>query len=321
MALAALAGSCVLSILVGTEHVDPHTARSALWHYTDTGDEWIVHDLRLPRTVLGLVVGVAIGVSGALIQGVTRNPLADAQVLGVNAGAGLTVVAAIAYLGVRDVGSFLWFAFAGAAVAVVAVQLLTALGRRAVSPVRMLLAGVAVGAVLDGFSFTIRLHHPRAFDSMRYWDAGALDGKAMSVSAVVGPFVAAGVVLAVVVARSLNLLSLGDDTATALGGRVLRTQVLSVVAVTLLAGAATAAAGPIGFVGLMVPHIVRRVVGPDWRWILLYSVCVGPIVLLLADVAGRVVVAPAELPAGIVTAFIGAPVLIVLIRRARAVEL
>jgi len=316
-ALGALLVVCVLSLCVGTESVSPATVFRALFEGSDRGNAWIVRDLRVPRTVLGLTVGAALGLSGALIQAVSRNPLADTQVLGINAGAGLAVVAAIAFLGLHGIWTYLWFAFAGAAAAMVLVQVVGSAGRSPATPVRLLLAGVAIGAVMDGISFTIRIGSPRTFDSTRFWEAGALDERSLSVAATVAPFVLVGALLALLVSRNLNAVALGDDLATSVGGNPLRTQLVSFLAVTLLAGAAVAGAGPIGFVGLMVPHAVRWVVGPDWRWILAFSPVVGATILLLADVLGRVVVPPAELPAGIVTAFVGAPLLIWLIRRDR----
>ncbi|MGE0217351.1 FecCD family ABC transporter permease [Mycolicibacterium sp.] len=317
MALAAvlLALVCVASLAIGTENVSLSTVWSALTEYRNLGDEWIVHELRVPRTVLALLVGLALGLSGTLIQAVGRNPLADSEILGINSGAALFVVTAIALLGLRGIWTYIWFAFAGALFAMVLVYLVGMAGRGTVTPVRVLLAGVAIGAVLDGIGFAVRLRHPRAFDNMRFWDAGALDGRPLDVAATISPFIAVGAVLCLVVSRSLNVTALGDDLARSMGGNVVRTQVLSLVAVTLLAGAATAAAGPIGFVGLMVPHAVRRFTGPDWRWILAYAVCVAPALLLGADIIGRVVIRPAELPAGIVTAFVGAPVLIWLVRK------
>jgi iron complex transport system permease protein len=313
--------TCGLSLAIGTENVDPSTVWQALANYTDTGDQWIVHELRIPRTLLGIAVGIALGLSGALIQGVSRNPLADAQILGINSGAGLFVVAAIAFLGLRSVWSYVWFAFVGAFVAMVLVYAIGMTGRAIATGVRMLLAGVAVGAVMEGISFAIRLRNPRAFDSMRYWDAGALDGHSLAVVGMVAPFVALGAALCLYVSRGLNAVALGDDLAVAMGGNVVRTRVLGLLAVTLLAGAATAGAGPIGFVGLMVPHAVRWFTGPHWRWICAYSVFAAPALLLAADVVGRVVVRPGELPAGIVTAFVGAPVLIWLVRRRDAAAL
>ncbi len=224
-------------------------------------------------------------------------------------------MSAIAFFGMSGIWTYIWFGFAGALFAMGFVYLVGMTGRAAITPVRVLLAGVAVGAVMDGIGFVVRLRYPRAFDNMRFWDAGALDGRALDVSAAIAPFIAVGAVLCIVVARSLNITALGDDLAKSMGGNVVRNQVLSLVAVTLLAGAATAGAGPIGFVGLMVPHAVRRFTGPDWRWILAYATVVAPLLLLAADILGRVVIRPAELPAGIVTAFVGAPVLIWLIRR------
>jgi len=321
VAFAALTALCALSLAIGTETVSPGTVWRAVTDYTDTGNEWIVHDLRIPRTLLGIVVGIALGLSGALIQGVTRNPLADTQILGINSGAGLFVVAAVAFLGLRTVWSYVWFAFAGAFVAMVLVYLIGMTGRAVATPVRMLLAGVAAGAVMEGISYGIRLRNPRAFDSMRYWDAGALDGHPMIVVAVVAPFVVLGTAMCLYVSRGLNAVALGDDLAVAMGGNVVRTRVIGLLAVTILAGAATAGAGPIGFVGLMVPHAVRWFTGPDWRWICAYCVFVAPALLLAADIVGRVVVRPGELPAGIVTAFVGAPVLIWLVRRRNAAGL
>lgn len=320
-AAAVLGLTCVLSLAIGTENVGLSTVWHAIVDYTDTGNQWIVHELRIPRTLLGIVVGIALGLSGALIQGVTRNPLADTQILGINSGAGLFVVAAIAFLGLRSVWSYVWFAFVGAFVAMALVYLIGMTGRAVATPVRMLLAGVAAGAVMEGLSYGIRLRNPRAFDSMRYWDAGALDGHTLAVVGVVTPFVVLGAAMCLYVSRGLNAVALGDELAVAMGGNVVRTRVVGLLAVTLLAGAATAGAGPIGFVGLMVPHAVRWFTGPDWRWICAYSVFLAPALLLTADVVGRVVVKPGELPAGIVTAFVGAPVLIWLVRRRDAAAL
>lgn len=313
--------TCLASLAVGTENVGLATVWHAVLDYTDTGNQWIVHELRIPRTLLGVVVGVALGLSGALIQGVTRNPLADAQILGINSGAGLFVVAAIAFLGLRSIWSYVWFAFLGALVAMALVYLIGMTGRAVATPVRMLLAGVAAGAVMEGISYGIRLRNPRAFDAMRHWDAGALDGHTLAVVGVVTPFVVLGTAMCLYVSRGLNAVALGDDLAVAMGGNVVRTRVIGLLAVTVLAGAATAGAGPIGFVGLMVPHAVRWFTGPDWRWICAYSVFLAPALLLTADVVGRVVVRPGELPAGIVTAFVGAPVLIWLVRRRGAAAL
>ncbi|AGZ39860.1 ABC transporter permease [Actinoplanes friuliensis DSM 7358] len=308
---------CVLSIALGTRNVALSTVWDAFVNYADTDDQSIVRDLRVPRTILGLLAGVAFGLSGAVIQAVTRNPLADTQILGINAGAGLFVVFAVGVLGLTSLSQYMWFAFAGVAVALTLVYALGSAGRAGATPVRLTLAGVALGAVMDGISGGIRLVRPRAFDYLRFWDIGSLAGRPVDVATTILPFVAAGVVLALIVARSLNAVALGDDLARTLGANIGRTRVLATVSVMVLAGAATAAVGPIGFVGLMVPHVVRWFVGPDQRWIFVYTIVCGPILLLLADITGRLVVRPGELRVGVVTAFVGAPVLIWLVRRSR----
>ncbi|UQU63546.1 iron chelate uptake ABC transporter family permease subunit [Couchioplanes caeruleus] len=317
--LGVLAVVCVLSIALGTRNVSPQTVWDALFHYADTDDQSIVRDLRVPRTVLGLLAGVAFGLSGAVIQAVTRNPLADTQILGINSGAGLFVVFAVGVLGLTSLSQYLWFGFAGVAFALTLVYLLGSAGRAGATPVRLTLAGVALGAVMDGISGGIRLVRPRAFDYLRFWDIGSLAGRPADVAVTILPFVAAGTVLALLVARSLNAVALGDDLARTLGAGVGRTRILATGSVMLLAGAATAAVGPIGFVGLMVPHLVRWIVGPDQRWIFGYTVVLGPVLLLVADIVGRLVVRPGELRVGVVTAFVGAPVLIWWVRR-RAVS-
>ncbi|GAA2518426.1 FecCD family ABC transporter permease [Winogradskya humida] len=308
---------CLLSIALGTRNISPHTVWDAFFHYADTDDQSIVRELRVPRTILGLLAGVAFGLSGAVIQAVTRNPLADTQVLGINAGAALFVVVAVGLLGLTNLHQYMWFGFAGVAFALTMVYLLGSAGRAGATPVRLTLAGIALGAVMDGISSGIRLIRPRAFDYLRFWDVGSLAGRPADVALTIAPFVLAGVLLALLVARSLNAVALGDDLARTLGASVGRTRILATVSVMLLTGAATAAVGPIGFVGLMVPHVVRWIVGPDQRWIFVYTMVLGPVLLLVSDIVGRLVVRPGELRVGVVTAFVGAPVLIWWIRRSR----
>ncbi|NDZ96671.1 iron chelate uptake ABC transporter family permease subunit [Streptomyces sp. SID6673] len=309
---------CALSIAIGAKTIPIDTAWHALFAFDHSGDQIIIRELRVPRTVLGLVVGMALGVGGALIQGMTRNPLADPGLLGVNAGSAFFVAIAVGLLGLTGIWSYVWFAFAGAAIVAVVVYVLGSMGRAAPSPIRLTLSGVAVSALLTGVTTGLTLLDPQAFDEMRFWRAGSIAGRDLSVTGAVLPFIVAGLVLAVVVARSLNALALGDDAARSLGANVTLTRALGTVAVTLLCGAATAAAGPISFVGLMIPHIARWIVGPDQRWIVAYSVVGGAILVLLADVIGRVVIRPGEMQVGVITAFIGAPVLIILVRRAKA---
>jgi iron complex transport system permease protein len=260
------------------------------------------------------VVGAALGVSGALIQALTRNPLADTGILGVNAGSSFAVTVAVALLGVHDVGGYMWFAYGGALVVTIMV-LAFGSTRRGQSPMLMVLAGVCISAILAGASSALTLTNPSAFDQMRGWEAGSIMGRPLDVVWPVLPLLIIGLVLASTTTRALNTMALGDDLAAAQGVRLARTRLLTVAAITLLAGGCTAIAGPIGFVGLMIPHVARWIVGPHQGWILAYSLLLAPSLLLASDIVGRLVIAPGEIPVGIVTAFVGAPVLIALVRR------
>ncbi len=317
LAVVALIAAVVLSILVGSNHLSPEELWHALTAYSNTTADQVVVDLRVPRTVAGLVVGVGLGVAGAVIQALTRNPLGDPGILGVDAGAGLFVAIGVV-LGAGSPVQYLPFAFAGAFVVTVLVYLVGSAGRGGPDPVRLTLAGVALAAVFTGITTALTLLDPVTFAKLRSWNAGSFVERGFDVILPALPFVVVGVAIALLCARSLNAMGLGDDLASSLGTHLLRTRVLSVLAITLLAGAATAIAGPIAFVGLMVPHLARWIVGPDQRWILPYSVVIAPTILLVSDVIGRVILWPSEVPVGVVTAFVGAPMLIVLVRRAKA---
>ncbi len=271
---------------------------------------------RLPRAVLAILVGAALGVAGVLMQAVTRNPLADPGILGINAGAYAAVVLGVALLGTTSASSLVWVALAGALVASLLVFAIGTTGRGADGPGKLVLAGVALAAVFAGFSFTISLLNSETFDKIRFWQVGSLQGRDWDVVASVSWFIVIGLVAAMLLASSLNALALGDDLATTLGTKVGRIRAMSLMSITLLCGAATAAIGPITFLGLMVPHAVRAVVGPDLRKVLPVSLIVGPALLLAADVVGRLISSP-EVPVGVVMAGIGAPVLIALTRRKR----
>lgn len=315
VALSALVGVVLASIAIGSKDIPLGTVLDALFAYNDSDDHAIIQALRVPRTLLGVLVGMALGMSGALIQAMTRNPLADPGILGVNAGAAFFVVLGIGVFGVSALSGYIWFAFLGAIVTTVLVYAIGSAGPRGATPVRLTLAGVAVGAVLSGITSGISLLNPSTFDRMRQWRAGSLVAPGFETFAMVWPFLAIGLLLAFAVARPLNAVALGDDLASALGANIWRTRIITIISTTLLAGASTAAVGPIGFVGLMVPHVARWIVGPDQRWIFAYTLVLAPILLLVSDIVGRIVMRPGELQVGIVTAFVGAPVLILLARR------
>ncbi|MGY0487941.1 FecCD family ABC transporter permease [Streptomyces sp. WG-D5] len=319
LGLVLLVAAGALSLAVGTEHIAPGQVWSGLFSPSGTAYDNIVRELRLPRTLIGIAVGAALGLAGGVMQVLTRNPLADPGLLGVNAGSSAAVVTAISVFGITSFSGYLWFALIGAAVAAVAVNALG--GTRAATPVRLALAGTAVNAALFGYVNGLQLWDLNALDSMRHWSVGTLEKRDPQLLLYALPLLIAGALLAFALARPLGALSLGEDHARALGTSVRRTRVLSIVAITLLCGSATAVCGPIGFIGLMIPHAVRAFTGPDPRWMLPYCALFAPTLLLLADVIGRIVVSPSEIQADIVTSFIGGLIFIHLVRQRKVAQL
>ncbi|MFJ8535192.1 FecCD family ABC transporter permease [Streptomyces sp. NPDC093591] len=306
------------SIAIGAKQLSMGEVWHGLFEGSGTYGDVVVED-RISRTVLGLLAGAALGLAGAVLQALTRNPLADPGLLGINAGASAAVVTAITFFGVTSLSGYVWFAFLGAAAVGAMVWFLG--GSRGATPVRLALAGTAISAALYGYLQAVMIMDDVALNKMRFWTVGSLSSATDSTITQVLPFLLAGTVLALALARPLNAMEMGDDTAKALGANLNRTRVLSMLAATVLCGAATAACGPIVFVGLMVPHIVRSFTGPDLRWILPYAAVLSPVLLLGADVLGRIVARPSELQVGIVTAILGGPVFIFLVRRRRTAQL
>ncbi|WP_253769137.1 FecCD family ABC transporter permease [Goodfellowiella coeruleoviolacea] len=322
--LLALVAAAVASIAVGAKPIPLGAVWHALATPTGTADDIVVRSLRIPRTLLGVVAGIALGVAGSLMQGHTRNPLADPGLLGVTQGASFAAVLSIFALGLTGVYSFVWFAFLGAMIAAVLVFLLGSAGSGGgggPTPVTLALAGAAMSALLYALTSVVVLLDQQSLETYRFWQVGSIAGRDQGVLGQVLPFLVVGLVLALVNAPGLNALSLGEDVARSLGQPVLRTRVIGLAAVTLLTGASVAACGPLAFVGLVVPHVARAITGPDYRWLLPYAGLIGAVLLLLADVLGRVVARPGELQVGIMLAAIGAPFFIVLIRRKRLVRL
>ncbi|MGX1269088.1 iron complex transport system permease protein [Streptomyces phaeoluteigriseus] len=316
--LAVLLLVAVASIAIGAKELSLDQVWHGLFQDTGTYGDVVVGE-RVSRTVLGLLVGAALGLSGTVLQALTRNPLADPGLLGINAGASAAVVTAITYFGVTSLSGYVWFAFFGAAAVGALVWFLG--GSRGATPVRLALAGTALSAALFGYVQAVMIMDKAALARMRFWTVGSLTSATEDMIWQVLPFLAAGTLLAFALARPLNAMAMGDDTAKALGAHLNRTRALSMLAATVLCGAATAACGPIVFVGLMVPHVVRSFTGPDLRWIMPYAAILSPVLLLGSDVLGRVVARPSEVQVGIITAIIGGPVFIFLVRRRRTAQL
>ncbi|MEU4537169.1 iron ABC transporter permease [Streptosporangium sp. NPDC023825] len=320
--LVVLVVAVALSLAFGAKPVPPGDVWHALTGPTGTENDVVVRSLRIPRTVIGVMAGIALGVAGALMQGHTRNPLADPGLLGVTQGAAFAMVLSIIVLGVTTPYGYIWFGLAGALLASAGVFALgMAGGGGGPTPVTLALAGTAVSAFLYGLTSALVLLDEQAMDVFRFWQSGSIAARGADVAWQVLPFIAAGLVLALVNAPGLNALSLGEDVARALGQNITLTRAVGIAAITLLSGASVAACGALAFIGLVVPHLTRPFSGPDHRWLLPYSGLAGAAALLLADVIGRVVAFPGELEVGVVLALAGAPFFIVLVRRRKPVRL
>jgi iron complex transport system permease protein len=309
------------SLAIGARGLAPDILWQALTRFDPAnGDHAVVH-ARIPRTVLGLLAGAALGLAGAAMQGVARNPLADPGIMGVNAGAALAVVTGIYVFGISSLTGYIWFAFIGAAAAAAVVYLIASLGRDGATPVKLALAGAALSAGLFSLMNVILVSSQDTLDRFRFWQVGGIAGRDWSVVLPGVPFLVLGAGIVLATGRILNGLALGDDIARGLGQRVGVVRGVTALGIVLLCGSATALAGPIGFVGLVIPHAVRFLTGPDYRWILPLSMILAPALLLAADVAGRVILLPGEVPAGIMTALVGAPVFVWLVRRGKGAGL
>ncbi|WP_020668755.1 FecCD family ABC transporter permease [Amycolatopsis nigrescens] len=305
---------CVASIALGTRAIPLGVVLDALTSPTGAEEHLIIRSLRLPRTLLGALAGLALGAAGAMMQGHTRNPLADPGLLGISQGAAFAVVLSVVVLGVQSLYGFIWFAFAGALLGSLVVFALGGVGGRGATPVTLALAGAAVSALLNGVIAAIVLSNEQGMETYRFWHVGSIAGRDYSVTGQILPFLLVGLLLAMINTPGLNTLSLGEDVATSLGQHVRRTRALGIVAITLLTGAAVAACGPIAFLGLIVPHLARAITGPDYRWLVPCSALLGALLLLSADVLGRVLSGD-NLEVGIMLAVVGAPVFVFLVRR------
>jgi iron complex transport system permease protein len=317
--LAAGAGGVCVAVLVslafGSRSLGVGEVWDALLHGGESPAARVVRELRLPRTLVGLMVGAGLGMAGAVMQGLTRNPIAEPGILGISQGASVAVVLAIAYAGVHTLAGYVWFAFAGAGAAAVAVYAIAARGRGGATPVKLALAGAAINALLASVTVAVLTTRAATLDEYRFWQIGSLSGRDAEIAGRVWPFLVVGVVLVLSVARGLDALALGEDVARGLGQNVAAVRIVGGLGATVLTGVGVAAAGPIAFVGLAVPHLARALVGGGHRWLLPMCALLGPIVLLVSDTVGRLVFPPSEVPAGVMTALVGVPFLVALVRR------
>ncbi|GAA2791186.1 iron ABC transporter permease [Saccharopolyspora taberi] len=313
--------SCLLSVLLGAKPMSLESVWNALFAPTGTEDDLIVRELRLPRTVVGVLAGSALGLAGALMQGHTRNPIADPGILGITHGAALGVVLSVYAFGITSLFGFIWFSFGGALLGALAVFAIGSLGRGGPTPVTLALAGMAIGHLLQAVTSALVLVDQQSLETYRFWKVGSIAVTDVAVIYQVLPFLLVGLVMGLANASGLNALSLGEDIARSLGHRVEWARRMGIAAIAVLVGSAVAICGPIGFVGLVVPHVARYFTGADYRWLLPFAALLGASLVLLADVAGRLVARPAEVQVGVMLAVIGAPFFIGLVRRRKLVRL
>ncbi|MFF8987373.1 FecCD family ABC transporter permease [Streptomyces globisporus] len=314
LSLLALAAVMVASVAFGSRDVPWSDVVAAFGGSDDTLGQ-AAATKRIPRTVLAVVIGAALGLAGGVMQGVTRNPLADPGILGVNMGASLAVVTAVAFFGLTSPTGYIWVAIVGAALSALFVYVVGTLGRGGATPLKLALAGAATSAAFASLVSAVILPRNDIAGSFKLWQIGGVGGASFERIAQVAPFLAVGFAVCLLSARALNSLALGDELAAGLGERVAVARAVAALGAVLLCGAATAVAGPIGFVGLVVPHTCRLLVGVDHRWLLPLSTVLGGVLLTAADVVGRIVARPSEIDVGIVTALIGAPFFIYIVRR------
>ncbi|ARU61509.1 iron ABC transporter [Tumebacillus avium] len=304
-----------ISIVFGVMDTSWQTAVDAYTNFTGTNEQIVIKEVRVPRALIAVAVGASLGMVGVLMQTLTRNPLADPGIFGINAGASFFIVLAITFFSVNSLSQFAWIAFLGAAVSGVIVYVLGALGRDGLTPLKLTLAGAAMTALFSSMMHGMLVVNERALEEVLFWLAGSVAGRKLEFLTSVLPYLAVGWIGTLLISGQLNVLMMGDDVAKGLGQRTALLKGVTGILIILLSGASVAVAGPIGFVGLVIPHIARFMVGIDLRWALVYSAALGAVLVLAADVAARWIVMPDELPLGVMTALIGVPFFVYVARK------
>ncbi|QKI83678.1 FecCD family ABC transporter permease [Kroppenstedtia eburnea] len=307
---------CMASSMVyGYTDTGWHTAWEAFTDYNGSNEHIVIQHVRLPRSLIAAVVGASLAVAGALMQALTKNPLASPSIFGIQAGAGFFIVVSFSFFSVSSIQGFTWIAFAGAGVAAFIVYFIGSLGRDGLTPIKLTLAGAAVAALFSSLTQGLLVTNEAALDQVLFWLAGSVQGRKLSSLTAVLPYIAMAGIICAVLAPKINILTMGEEVARSLGLKTGLVKLFAGLAVILLAGGAVAVAGPIGFIGIVIPHVARFVAGNDYRWILPYCAVLGGILLVAADIAARYVVMPEEVPVGVMTAIIGTPFFIYIARR------
>ncbi|WP_273851568.1 FecCD family ABC transporter permease [Guptibacillus spartinae] len=305
----------VASVVYGLTSITWATAWRAFTQYDGSNAHIIIIENRVPRALIGAAVGASLAVAGALMQAITRNPLASPSILGVNAGASFVIVIAVTFFSVSSLVTFSWLAFLGAALASILVYVLGSLGREGLTPMKLTLAGAAMAAMFSSLTQGMLVLNEKALEDVLFWLAGSIEGRSLAMLYAVLPYIGVGLVGALLISRKINTLVIGEDVAKGLGQRTLLVKAGAALLIVFLAGGSVAVAGPIGFIGIVVPHVARYFTGPDYRWVIPYSAILGAILLLSADIAARYVIMPLEAPVGVLTAVIGTPFFIYIARR------
>ncbi|MBT2571524.1 iron ABC transporter permease [Planococcus sp. ISL-110] len=303
------------SIVLGLTKVSAQMVIDAIYHFDGSNEHIIIQDTRIPRAFTAAAVGASLAIAGAIMQGLTNNPLASPGILGINAGASFFVVFGISFLGLSSLTAFAWLAFLGAGIAAVVVYVFGSMGNEGLTPIKITLAGAAIAAMFSSMTQGILTLDERALDQVLFWLAGSVQGRDLEILLSVLPYLAVGWLLSLAFGKQMNVLAMGEDLAKGLGQRTLLVKITGAVITVLLAGGAVAVAGPIGFVGIIIPHFARWLVGIDYRWVIPYSALLGAILLLVADIGARYILMPAEVPVGVMTAIVGVPFFVYIARR------
>ncbi|MBU9671809.1 iron ABC transporter permease [Planococcus sp. CP5-4] len=304
-----------LSIILGLTKVTTGMLMDAIYRFDGSNEHIIIQDTRIPRAFIAAAVGASLAISGTIMQGLTNNPLASPGILGINAGASFFVVFGLSFMGLSSLTAFTWLAFLGAAVAAVVVYVFGSMGSEGMTPIKITLAGAAIAAMFSSMTQGMLTLNEQALDQVLFWLAGSIQGRDLDILVAVLPYLIAGLLSSLLIGRQMNVLAMGEDLAKGLGQKTMLVKMMGALIVVLLAGGSVAVAGPIGFVGIIIPHFARWLVGIDYRWVIPYSAVLGAVLLLAADIGARYILMPSEVPVGVMTVIVGAPFFVYIARR------